>query len=96
MGDLKPSAIESDDRRDHVRQRKRRRKDKDIPDYHAPIEENVLAHMERSNPLSRKNLKKELKRARKAHRAKLLAERSVGGGEEMDIDHDQLQFTFMA
>lgn len=87
--------MEGDDRAEYTRQPKRRRKNKDVPDYHAPIETHVLNRMERSNPLSRKNLKRESKRARKAQKAKMLAERSTGAGE-MDIDHDELQFTFMA
>lgn len=91
-----PGAIpmESDDRIQNVRQPKRQRKNKDIPDYHAPIEDHVLERMERSNPLNRKNLKREAKRARKAHKAKVFAEHGAGG--EMDVDRDELQFTFMA
>ncbi|KXN82995.1 hypothetical protein AN958_01930 [Leucoagaricus sp. SymC.cos] len=87
--------MESDDRPEYNRQPKRRRKNKVIPDYHAPIEDHVLERMEQSNPLSRKNLRRESKRARKAHNVKMLAERGGDGGG-MDIDHDELQFTFMA
>ncbi|KAF9448422.1 P-loop containing nucleoside triphosphate hydrolase protein [Macrolepiota fuliginosa MF-IS2] len=86
--------MESDDQPRYVRQPKRRRKNKDIPDYHAPIDDHVLERMERSNPLNRKNLKREAKKARKAHKVATLAERSAGGG--MDVDRDELQFTFMA
>ncbi|KAF5350010.1 hypothetical protein D9756_009114 [Leucocoprinus leucothites] len=97
-GSIPPSTngipMESDDRPEYIRQPKRRRKNKDIPDYNAPIDKNVLDRMERSNPLSRKNLKRESKRARKAFKAQMTAEQAVGGG--MDIDHDELQFTFMA
>jgi nuclear GTP-binding protein len=82
-------------RTDYARQPKRRRKNKDIPDYHAPIDKHALERMDRSNPLSRRNLKRESKRARKAHKAKMLVERGAVAGE-MDIDRDELQFTFMA
>ncbi|KAG6916699.1 hypothetical protein DXG01_005648 [Tephrocybe rancida] len=78
----------------HVtRQPKRQRKTRDIPAYDAPPDEHVLKRMDRSNPLSRKNLKKEAKRARKAHRAKDPA--SVGSGV-MEVDGEGLGFTFMA
>ncbi|TFK38498.1 P-loop containing nucleoside triphosphate hydrolase protein [Crucibulum laeve] len=82
---------QASERAQYVRQPKRQRKSKDIPSYDAPPEDNVLRRMERSNPLSRKSLKKDAKRARKAHRVKTAA---VGGG--MEVDDEGLQFTFMA
>ena len=75
-----------------LRQPKRQRKAKHIPEYGAPPDDHVLKRMERSNPLGRKNLKKEAKRARKAHRAK--SDPGSGGG--MEVDDLGLQFTFMA
>lgn len=68
---------------------KRQRRAKDVPDYDAPVTAHHLAH---SNPLSRKTLKKDAKRARRAANKVALAER--GGG--MDIDGENLEFTFMA
>ena len=84
--------MDGDVRAQYVRQPKRLRRDKDVPDYHAPIERHVLEHMARGNPLNRKNLKKESKRARRAHQ---LAERKAHG-EEMKLDSNELEFTFMA
>ena len=77
-----------------VRQPKRQRKSKDIPAYDAAPDEHVLKRMDRSNPLSRKILKKEAKRLRKAG-----VQRTKGGkATAMDVDADDqgLQFTFMA
>lgn len=78
----------------YVRQPKRQRRSKTVPKYDERPDENVLQRMERSNPLSRKILKKEAKRARKAHRVKT-AENAQAGGI-MEVDDDGLQFTFMA
>ncbi|KAG6810954.1 hypothetical protein H0H92_009657 [Tricholoma furcatifolium] len=75
-----------------TRQPKRQRKARDVPDYNAPPDEHVLEHMERSNPMSRRNLKKEAKRARKAHRVK----NTTGPGGVMEVDGEGLGFTFMA
>ncbi|KDR73039.1 hypothetical protein GALMADRAFT_252454 [Galerina marginata CBS 339.88] len=86
-----PNAMDSEPNR-YTRQPKRQRKSKDVPAYDAPPDKHVLDQMSRSNPLNRKGLKKEAKRARKAHRVR--AEPSSGGG--MEIDDDGLQFTFMA
>ncbi|KAF9005046.1 P-loop containing nucleoside triphosphate hydrolase protein [Cyathus striatus] len=74
-----------------VRQPKRQRKSKDIPEYDAPPDAHVLSRMDRSNPLSRRSLKKDAKRARKAHRVQM---QSAPAG--MEVDADELQFTFMA
>ncbi len=88
------TVAEADDQLQYVRQPKRRRKNRDIPEYHAPVDEHVLKSMERSNPLNRKNLRREAKKARKVQKAKMVAERATA--EEMVIDPDDLQFTFMA
>jgi len=74
----------------HVRQPKRQRKMKEVPGYNALPDQHVLKQMERSNPLSRKVLKKEAKRARKLHRI-----RTEPGTGSMEVDEDGLQFTFM-
>lgn len=78
-----------------IRQPKRQRKSKDIPTYDAAPDEHVLKRMDRSNPLSRKILKREAKKLRKAG-----MQRTKGDGKAtaMDVDDsDQgLQFTFMA
>ena len=84
-----------------VRQPKRQRKSKDIPAYNAAPDEHVLKRMDRSNPLSRKILKREAKKARKAglQRIKGSGDVSVPGtAATMDVDADDqgLQFTFMA
>lgn len=80
-------------RDDYQRQPKRQRKNREVPSYDAPPEEHVLKRMARSNPLSRRVLKQEAKRARKAARI-----RSGGGVEGMEIDDEGggLEFTFMA
>ncbi|KAF8623874.1 hypothetical protein AX17_007276 [Amanita inopinata Kibby_2008] len=69
------------------RQAKRHRKSKDVPSYDERPDEHVLKQMARSNPLNRRALKREAKRARKAHRVK--------PGGRMEIDDDGLQSTFM-
>lgn len=76
------------------RQPKRQRKNKNVPSYDAPVDKHVLEQMGRSNPLSRKALKKDAKRARKAHRTTTEAADPGAGG--MDVDDDGLQFTFIA
>ena len=74
-----------------VRQPKRQRKSKDIPAYNAAPDEHVLKRMDRSNPLSRKVLKREAKKARKAG-----IQRTKGSAMDVDADDQGLQFTFMA
>lgn len=78
------------------RQPKRQRKNKDIPSYDAAPDHHVLAQMGKSNPLSRKALKKDAKKARKAHRARTQAHTHAASGGGMEVDDDGLQFTFMA
>ena len=75
-----------------VRQPKRQRKSKDIPAYDAAPDEHVLKSMDRSNPLSRKILKREARKVRKAgmQRTKDSRDKSALGGKtaEMDVDAD--------
>lgn len=84
-----------------TRQLKRQRKSKDIPAYDAAPDEHILQRMDRSNPLSRKVLKREAKKARKAGMQRMKGDTSAcGKATGMDVD-DQgqfqgLQFTFMA
>ncbi|EEB89799.1 hypothetical protein MPER_12069 [Moniliophthora perniciosa FA553] len=47
------------------RRPKRQRKNKDVPSYDAPPDNHVLKNMGRSNPLNRKNLKRDRKRERR-------------------------------
>ncbi|PPQ72806.1 hypothetical protein CVT26_003326 [Gymnopilus dilepis] len=77
----------------YMRQPKRQRKSKDIPDYNAPPDQHVLEQMGKSNPLNRRSLKKEAKRVRKAHRVRTV---QGGAGGTMEIDDEGLQFSFMA
>jgi nuclear GTP-binding protein len=82
-----------------VRQPKRQRKSKDIPAYNAAPDEHVLKRMDRSNPLSRKILKREAKKVRKAGMQRTKRDISaLGKAAAMDVDADDqgLQFTFMA
>jgi nuclear GTP-binding protein len=81
-----------------VRQPKRQRKSKDIPAYDAAPDEHVLKRMARSNPLSRKILKREAKKVRKAglQRTKGQGDVSVLATMDVDADDQGLQFTFMA
>ncbi|KAG5634932.1 hypothetical protein H0H81_000298 [Sphagnurus paluster] len=73
-----------------TRQPKRQRKTKEVPAYDAPPDAHVLHRMDRGNPLSRRNLKKEAKRARKAQRG-----REHAGAGVMDVDGEGLEATFM-
>ncbi|KAF7976886.1 hypothetical protein HWV62_5429 [Athelia sp. TMB] len=75
----------------HTRIPKRQRRNKDVPDYHAPVE---ALSISRNNPMSRKVLKKEAKKARRD--ATRLHKANVGGGMDVDSDGSALQFTFMA
>jgi nuclear GTP-binding protein len=52
--------------------------------------------MEKSNPLSRKTLKQDAKRARRMMKLKAKAEMAAGGGMQIDENVEELQFTFMA
>ncbi|KIM44076.1 hypothetical protein M413DRAFT_374567 [Hebeloma cylindrosporum] len=88
------AVVDNTDLSRYHRQPKRARKSKDIPAYDAPPDTHVLHQMGRSNPLGRKNLKRDAKRARKAHRIRTADTSGSGGG--MEVDDDGLQFTFMA
>ena len=84
-----------------TRQLKRPRKSKDIPAYDAAPDEHILQRMDRSNPLSRKILKREAKKARKAGMQRMKGDTSAfGKARGMDVDDrgqfQGLQFTFMA
>jgi nuclear GTP-binding protein len=84
-----------------IRQPKRQRKSKDIPAYNAAPDEHVLKSMDRSNPLSRKILKREAKKVRKAGMQRVKGSGDIsalGKAAAMDVDADDqgLQFTFMA
>ena len=75
-----------------TRQPKRQRKAKDVPAYDAPPDEHVSRQMAKNNPLSRRVLKREAKRARKTYRVKT-TEGDLGGS--MEVDAEGLPFTFM-
>ena len=79
-----------------VRQPKRQRKSKDIPAYDAAPDEHVLKRMDRSNPLSRKILKREAKKARKAEMQRTKGALGKATAMDVDVDDQGLQFTFMA
>lgn len=70
---------------------KRQRRAKDVPEYDAPVNAHAIA---RGNPMNRRMLKKDAKKARRAANKAALAEHSRSGG--MDIDKEDLEFTFMA
>ena len=80
-----------------IRQPKRQRKSKDIPAYNAAPDEHVLKRMDRSNPLSRKILKREAKKVRRAGMQRAKRDTALGKAAAMDVDADDrgLQFTFM-
>ncbi|TBU26707.1 hypothetical protein BD311DRAFT_698127 [Dichomitus squalens] len=74
---------------------KRLRRSHDVPDYHAPVDEHARRGMAGANPLSRKVLKKEAKKARRMANRAAQAER-VHAGLGMDVDEDVvLETTFM-
>ena len=78
------------------RQPKRQRKNKDIPAYDEQPDKHVLGQMGKSNPLNRRSLKKDAKRQRKMAKLQSRAEAGDGGAGGMQIDQEDLQFTFMA
>lgn len=89
------SAPTSEDPSYMHRQPKRQRKNKDIPEYNEQPEKHVLGQMGKSNPLNRRALKKDAKRQRKMAKMQSRAE-AASGGTGMQIDEEDLQFTFMA
>ncbi|KAI0716037.1 hypothetical protein C8T65DRAFT_805611 [Cerioporus squamosus] len=74
---------------------KRLRRSHDVPDYHAPVDEHARKAMAASNPLSRRVLKREAKKARRAaNRAAHL--QAPGRALGMEVDDDAgLEATFM-
>jgi nuclear GTP-binding protein len=80
----------------YARQPKRQRKSKDVPAYDALPEAHVLKGMGRSNPLNRRVLKREAKRARRAGRVRGKTGGEGEGGGGMEIDDEGLGFTFIA
>ncbi|KAG7087550.1 hypothetical protein E1B28_013506 [Marasmius oreades] len=75
------------------RKPKRHRKSKTIPSYGEAPDAHVLKNMGRSNPLNRRNLKKEMKKER---RISALKARAAGEGMEVDDTGGGLGTTFMA
>ena len=73
---------------------KRFRRAHDVPDYHAPVDEHARRAMASANPLSRRVLKREAKKARRAaNRAVHVKTAGVAG---MEVDEDSgLEATFM-
>lgn len=89
------STIFNDDEPTYLqRQPKRQRRNKEIPEYDAPVEGHVLQTMERGNPLNRKRVKDERKKERRL--ARLAAKHEAGAGGGMQVDEEDLSFTFMA
>ncbi|OCH85868.1 P-loop containing nucleoside triphosphate hydrolase protein [Obba rivulosa] len=74
---------------------KRLRRSHDIPAYDAPVDEHARRAMAASNPLSRRVLKQDAKKARRAATRAMNMERLSGGGMEVD-DEGGLGMTFMA
>lgn len=70
---------------------KRLRRSHDVPAYDAPVEEHARRAMASANPLGRRVLKREAKKARRA--ATRALGRPPGGG--MDVDDVGLGATFM-
>jgi nuclear GTP-binding protein len=75
---------------------KRARIRKEVPEYDAPPEEHVRSRMARSNPLSRKVLKQDAKRVRRAATRKVKAALAARGMEIDDEGNGGLEFTFLA
>lgn len=71
---------------------KRLRRNKDVPAYDAPVDLHARRAMHGSNPLSRKSLKKDAKKARRIAQRTLKAQAGAGAGMEVD---DGLEGTFM-
>jgi nuclear GTP-binding protein len=72
---------------------KRQRRAKDVPAYDPPIDATSIS---RNNPMSRKVLKKEAKKARRDATRAHKASGGVGWGMDVDGDEGALQFTFIA
>ena len=78
---------------------KRLRRAHEVLDYHAPVEEHARRAMASANPLSRRVLKREAKKARQA--AKRASRAAAAGRAGMEVDRDEemdaggLEATFM-
>ncbi|KAH9916471.1 P-loop containing nucleoside triphosphate hydrolase protein [Fomitopsis serialis] len=91
--------MESDDLAPAIprkRSRRRRPKSHDVPSYDAPVAEHARRSMASANPLSRRVLKKEAKKARRTATRVMVAERKavLAGGMDID-DESNLSATFM-
>ena len=71
---------------------KRMRRSHDVPAYDAPVDEHARRSMAGANPLGRRVLKREAKKARRA--ANRLVKTS-GAGAGMEVDDEGLGATFM-
>ncbi|RPD55362.1 P-loop containing nucleoside triphosphate hydrolase protein [Lentinus tigrinus ALCF2SS1-7] len=72
---------------------KRLRRSHDVPDYHAPVDEHARRAMASANPLGRRVLKREAKKARRAANRAALQHAARG----MEVDDDAgLEATFMS
>ncbi|KAI0766990.1 hypothetical protein C8Q74DRAFT_1354828 [Fomes fomentarius] len=96
-----PSTASNDDLRTRPPAPKRLRRSHEVPDYHAPLDEHTRRAMASGNPLGRRVLKREAKKARRAaNRAaqleKVHAHVAGAGGQGMEVDEDvSLEATFM-
>ena len=89
--DMSHSYADSDER-----QPKRMRRSHDIPAYDAPVEEHARRRMAGANPLSRRVLKREAKKARRAATKAVAAEKRAALASGMEIDDEStLSATFM-
>ncbi|KAH9840568.1 P-loop containing nucleoside triphosphate hydrolase protein [Rhodofomes roseus] len=79
------------------RQPKRLRKSHDVPTYDAPVEEHARRSMASANPLSRRVLKREAKKVRRAATKAMVAEKMIGIAGAMEVDEESnISTTFMA
>ncbi|RPD68714.1 P-loop containing nucleoside triphosphate hydrolase protein [Lentinus tigrinus ALCF2SS1-7] len=75
---------------------KRLRRSREVPDYHAPVDEHARRTMASANPLGRRVLKREAKKARRAANRAALLKRAQGRALGMEVDEDAgLEATFM-
>lgn len=95
---VSPSPVPSDTMQSETptqRIPKRLRRSHDIPAYDAPVEEHARRTMATANPLSRRVLKQEAKKARRAATRAMNLQKMSGGGMEID-DEGGLGATFLA
>src|SRR5262245_8354100 len=88
-----PQSVRDNNSDNSNRPSKKPRLRKEVPAYDAPVDEHIQKTMARSNPLSRKVLKQEARRARRAA-SRIMKAKVDGGG--MEVDDGGLEFTFMA